>query len=131
WNQFCSDLLQKCGNLRNWPLEASHCRLSMEERLHVTDEVYKDINLAMVFNQVQWKKVTGLEWKEAFDLFFPPLKAPIKIQSQNYPGMKYWDDWHNMKTRMQPEDIHVIRNKYWSLFKLLHWVPKPHTDRLW
>ncbi|KAG2351260.1 hypothetical protein BDR07DRAFT_1502110 [Suillus spraguei] len=130
WNQFCSDLLQKCGNLRNQLLMASHCRLTMEEHQNVTDKVYKDINLAMVFHRVQWKKVSGQEWKEVFDIFFPPLSAELRMQPQNYPGMKYWNDWHGMKSRLPHADIMTIRNKYWKLFKELFWIPKPHKDWL-
>ncbi|KAG1717976.1 hypothetical protein EDB19DRAFT_1921560 [Suillus lakei] len=131
WNQFCSDVLQKCGNLKNSPLAASHCRLTMEERLHVTDDVYKDINLAMVFNRVQWKKVSGREWKEAFDIFFPPRNAPLRVQPQNFPTMKYWEEWFEMKRRLAPAAFDTVRNKYWTIFKELLWVPKPHKDRLW
>ncbi|KAG2136466.1 hypothetical protein DEU56DRAFT_913040 [Suillus clintonianus] len=131
WNQFCSDLLQKCGNLKNQQFAASHCRLSMEERLHVTDEVYKDLNLAMVFNRVQWKKVTGQEWADAFDIFFPPRNAPLRLQPQNFPTMKYWEEWFQMKQRLPPQSADTIRTRYWRLFKQLLWVPKPHKDRLW
>ncbi|KAG2063152.1 hypothetical protein BDR04DRAFT_1164177 [Suillus decipiens] len=131
WNQFCSDLLQKCGNLRNQPLAPSHCRLTMEERLHLTDEVYKDVNLAMVFNRVQWKRVSGQEWKEAFSIFFPPRNAPLQVQPQNYPTMKYWEEWYDMKRRLPAASFEIIRTRYWRLFKELQWVPKPHKDRLW
>ncbi|KAG2028760.1 hypothetical protein BDR03DRAFT_1019377 [Suillus americanus] len=131
WNQFCCDLLQKCGNLKNQPLAASHCRLTMEERLHVTEDVYKDMNLAMVFHRVQWKKVSGQEWKEAFDIFFPPPKAPLRIQPQNYPSMEYWVKWCSMKEQLPIATANTIRNRFWQMFKGLMWVPKPHKDRLW
>lgn len=131
WYQFCSDLLQKCGNIKNEPLNASHCRLTMEERLHVTDNVYKDTNLATVFNRVQWMKVSGREWKEAFDIFFPPRNAPLRVQPQNFPTMKYWEEWFEMKQRLSPENFDTVRNRYWRIFKELLWIPKPHKDRLW
>ncbi|KAJ8584373.1 hypothetical protein M405DRAFT_845212 [Rhizopogon salebrosus TDB-379] len=131
WNQFCSDLLQKCGNLKGQPLAESHCRLSAEERQHVNDAVYKDMNLAMVFHRVQWKKVTGQAWKDAFDIFFSPRSAPLLVQPQNFSSMQYWTDWYDMKQRLPPSDFDAMRNKFWILFKELQWVPKPHKDRLW
>ncbi|KAG2131304.1 uncharacterized protein EDB93DRAFT_1255565 [Suillus bovinus] len=103
----------------------------MDERLHVTDNVYKDLNLAMVFHQVQWKKVSGQEWKEAFNIFFPPHNAPLQVQPQDYPTMKYWEEWWSMKQRLPAATIDMVQNSFWKLFKELLWVPKPHKDRLW
>jgi hypothetical protein len=131
WNQFCSDILQKCGNMKGNPLAPSHCRLSMDERLHVTDDVYKDTNLAVIFNRVQWKRAHPVEWREAFDLFFLPPGTPPRLQPQNYPSMTYWMEWADMKRDKPANVIDAIRKKYWSLFKELYWIPKPYKDRLW
>jgi hypothetical protein len=131
WNQFCSDILQKCGNVRGQPLMASHCRLSLEERRNVTDTVYQDLNLAMVFNRVQWKKVSGIEWKKAFDIYFPSRNSKLMVQPQNFPSMAYWLDWHDMRRRLPPQSFDRMRSRYWTLFKKLLWIPKPHGDRLW
>jgi hypothetical protein len=131
WNQFCTDILQKCGNLKGNPLAPSHCRLSTDERLHVTDDVYRDTNLAVIFTRVQWKRAHRMEWREAFDLFFPPPGTSPRLQPQNYPNMIYWMQWADMKRDTPTRVIDAIRVKYWSLFKTLYWVPKPYSDRLW
>ncbi|KAG2133223.1 uncharacterized protein EDB93DRAFT_1107682 [Suillus bovinus] len=131
WNQFCSDVLQKCGNMKGNPLAPSHCRLSMHERLVVTDDIYRETNLALIFNRVQWKRAHPLEWREAFDQFFiPPGTAP-RLQPQNYPNMTYWMEWADMKRDKPAHVIDAIRTKYWALFKELYWIPKPYNDRLW
>lgn len=131
WNQFCSDVLQKCGNLKGEPLAASHCRLSMEERLHVTDDVYKDMNLAMVFHRVQCMKVSGKEWMDAFNLYFPSFKGPPGRQPQNYPRMKYWEEWCDLKLKLSGKDFDTVRRKFWELFKTLLWIAKPSKTRVW
>lgn len=132
WLQFCSDLLQKCGNMRNRGLETSHCRMSMEGRISgVTPDTFKDDNLALVFNQVQWKKASRGDWIAAFDIFFPPVGAAPRIQPQNFPTMLYWVKWADMKMHLPRSQVNRIRNKYWELFNELQWVPRPHYDRLW
>ncbi|KAG2127431.1 hypothetical protein BD769DRAFT_1668077 [Suillus cothurnatus] len=101
WNQFCTDILQKCGNLKGNPLAPSHCRLSKDERLHVTDDVYRDTNLAVIFTRVQWKRAHHMEWQEAFNLFFPPPGTSPRLQPQNYPNMIYWMQWSKVLVSFQ------------------------------
>ncbi|KAG1720856.1 uncharacterized protein EDB91DRAFT_1256796 [Suillus paluster] len=131
WHQFCSDVLQKCGNMKGNPLSPSHCRLTMHERLVITDDIYKETNLALIFNRVQWKRALPMEWREAFDKFFPPPRTAPPLQPQNYPNMTYWIEWADMKRDKPAAIIDIIRSKYWDLFKELYWIPKPYNDRLW
>ncbi|KAG1718437.1 hypothetical protein EDB19DRAFT_1920593 [Suillus lakei] len=131
WNQFCSDILQKCGNMKGNPTSPSHCRLSMHERLVVTEDIYKETNLALIFHRVQWKRAHPVEWREAFDKFFPPPGTAPRLQPQNYPNMSYWMEWADMKRDKPAYLIDEIRTKYWGLFKQLYWIPKPYNDRLW
>jgi hypothetical protein len=131
WNQFCSDLVQKCGNARGNQMQASHCALTMDERRNVTPAIYKESNLATVFHRVQWKRANGLEWREAFDQFFPPLGTPPRLQPQNFPTMQYWLTWAEMKRDMAADALNEVRTKYWALFKEFIWIPKPYSDRLW
>ncbi|KAG0693136.1 hypothetical protein DFH29DRAFT_1007619 [Suillus ampliporus] len=131
WHQFCSDVLQKCGNMKGNPLSPSHCRLSMHERLIVTDDIYRETNLALIFYRLQWKRAYPTEWREAFDKFFPPPGTAPRLQPQNYPNMTYWMEWADMKRDKPAAIIDAIRTKYWALFKELYWIPKPYNDRLW
>ncbi|KAG2048355.1 hypothetical protein BDR06DRAFT_976026 [Suillus hirtellus] len=131
WNQFCSDVLQKCGNMKGNPTSPSHCRLTMHERLLVTEDIYRETNLAAIFTRVQWKRAHPVEWREAFDKFFPPPGTPPRLQPQNYPNMTYWMQWADMKRDTPAHIIDEIRTKYWALFKQLYWIPKPYADRLW
>ncbi|KAG2746285.1 hypothetical protein P692DRAFT_20849548 [Suillus brevipes Sb2] len=85
-------------------------RLNMDEHLHVTDDVYKDANLAVIFNHVQWKRAHPVEWREAFDLFFLPPSTPPRLQPQNYPSMMEWAD---MKHDKPANIIDTIRKKYY------------------
>jgi len=104
----------------------------MDDRISsVTHDTYKETNLALVFNQVRWKKATRQEWVAAFDIFFPPLGAPPRLQPQNFPTMLYWIKWADMKMHLPKSQVKKIRETYWELFNELHWVPQPHSDRLW
>ncbi|KAG2355242.1 hypothetical protein BDR07DRAFT_1381622 [Suillus spraguei] len=123
WNQFCCDLLQKCGNMKGNPI--------MQERLVVMEDMYKETNLALIFHHVQWKRAHPVEWREAFDKFFPPPGTAPRLQPQNYPNMSYWMEWADMKRDKPAYLIDEIRTKYWGLFKQLYWIPKPYNNRLW
>ncbi|KAG9318980.1 hypothetical protein JVU11DRAFT_1096 [Chiua virens] len=54
WQQFLSDVLQKCGNLHGAGADASHCRLSSRERQNIKQEAITNINLAVIFRRVQY-----------------------------------------------------------------------------
>ncbi|KAG2034289.1 hypothetical protein BDR03DRAFT_984510 [Suillus americanus] len=131
WNQFCSDVLQKCGNMKGNPTSPSHCRLTMHEHLLVTKDIYKETNLVVIFTCVQWKRAHPVEWHKAFNKFFPPPSTPPRLQPQNYPNMTYWMQWADMKGDTPAHIINQIRTKYWALFKQLYWIPKPYADCLW
>lgn len=130
WRQFLSDLIQKCGNLRGARADASHCRLSMQERQNVTQELLLNIDLSTVFNRVQYRKANSKEWKDAFGHYFSPLDAKIPIQPQNFPNMLYWRRWAEMKS-LVPEAVGHMRRQLRVLFDQLLWVPQTASDRVW
>ena len=49
WQQFLSDLLQKCRNLCGVRADVSYCRLSIRERQNITQEAIANTNLALIF----------------------------------------------------------------------------------
>lgn len=130
WQQFLSDLLQKCGNLRGAGVYASHCRLSMRERQDITQEAMADINLAGIFNRVQYRTPTRKEWAAAFDRYFSPLDGKTPVQLQNFPQMLYWMRWAELKALL-PNQAGHMRQRLRLLFDQLCWVPQTASDRVW
>ncbi|KAH0825660.1 hypothetical protein J3R83DRAFT_11748 [Lanmaoa asiatica] len=130
WQQFLSDLLQKCGNLRGARADASHCRLAVRERQNITREAITDINLAAIFRRVQYRTSTRKEWVAAFEHYFSPLNGKIPIQPQNFPKMLYWLRWAELKT-LVPNQVGHMRRQLRRLFDQLYWVPQIASDRVW
>ena len=130
WQQFLSDLLQKCGNLRGVRADASHCRLSIRERQNITQEAIANTNLALIFRRVQYRTSTRQEWAAAFGHYFSPVDGKISIQPQNFPNMLYWMRWAELKTLL-PNQIGHVRRQLRLLFNQLCWIPQPVSDRLW
>lgn len=130
WQQFLSDLMQKCGNLRGPRADASHCRLSVRERQSITQQALINVNLATIFNRVQYRTSTRMEWANAFVHYFSPLDAKIPIQPQNFPNMLYWRRWAELKSLL-PDGVEHMRGQLRRRFDQLYWVPQPASDRVW
>lgn len=130
WQQFLSDLLQKCGNLRGARTNASHCRLSMQERQCITQEALTNIDLSTVFHRVQYRTSTRKEWADAFEHYFSPLDGKVPIQPQNFPNMMYWRRWAELKG-LAPDEVGHMRRQLRLLFDQLLWVPQAASDRVW
>ncbi|KAG9308932.1 hypothetical protein JVU11DRAFT_11396 [Chiua virens] len=130
WQQFLSDVMQKCGNLRGAIANASHCRLSTQERQNITQQALTHPNLATIFRRVQYRASARQEWADAFSHYFSPLDGKIPIQPQNFPNMLYWRRWAELKSLL-PAAVGNMRRQLRLLFDQLAWVPEPASDRVW
>ena len=130
WQQFLSDFMQKCGNLRGARADASHCILPIRDRQNITQEALTNIDLATIFRRVQYRTATRQEWAEAFDRCFSPLGAKIPIQPQSFPNMIYWRRWAELKSLI-PDKVGHMRRQLRLLFDQLRWVPQMASDRVW
>ena len=131
WHQFLSDLLQKCGNLRKQPFAASHCHLTLDERLGVTEETYRDLNLASVFTRVQWKCASPEEWHEAFNMFMPYPGSEPTVQPRNFLKMRYYLEWEELKELVPRYYAPIMFGALAGMFNKLGWVPRPYGDHAW
>jgi hypothetical protein len=129
WNQFLSDILQKCGNSHN--AGSSHCRLVIQERRTVTAETYNCLNLAVTFNRVQWHRVNNEDWMKLFGLYWPDIGAGCPPRVQNYRSMKYYVTWRDRIGDLSQLEVNQLRNKLWMEFSKLKWLPEANRDRVW
>jgi hypothetical protein len=131
WNQFCSDMLQKCGNKRNDCTGASFCRISMTTREQITEQTYININLAQVFNKVQWRVASREVWRNIFCRFWPNQGHVTGPSVQNFRSMEYFCTYKTLIADMDAADVNEARSRLWARFQLLNWVPDALCDRVW
>jgi hypothetical protein len=129
WYQFLSDVLQKCGNSHNMP--TSHCHLSMEDRRLATPETFKSLNLSLVFSRVQWRRVPQNEMLTIFGAFWPDNQHLCRADVQNYRTMRYYTTWKMRIGELAAVDVNHIRNRLWTEFRTLKWMPAATQDRVW
>jgi hypothetical protein len=129
WYQFLSDVLQKCGNSHNMP--ASHCHLSVDDRRSITPETYKSLALALVFRHIQWQRITRDEMMTLFGAFWPDQTHLCRTDVQNYRTMLYYSTWKWRAGELSAADVNCVRNRLWSEFQTLEWMPEATQDRVW
>ncbi|KAI9429470.1 hypothetical protein H4582DRAFT_1826673 [Lactarius indigo] len=131
WRQFPYDLFENAPNHRS-NREASHLLLTEQERREATVEVFQDTNLSRLFSQVVVKVVEPHKWEELqFERYFPPKGFKPPIRFQNFPRMRYFQEWNTMMEDLSTDSAQVVRNTFWQVFKTFKWLPLTDTDRIW
>jgi hypothetical protein len=129
WLQFIFDVTQKAANRKRTD-EDGYCKLSAEERLAATDDLYKNLRLSDFFNDCQWREASGDEWNAAFDHLFPLGEKIGKVQ--NYKPCTYFKTWTAIKEGAgDTETLETIRRALKAKFNTLLWFPCAQADRIW
>lgn len=131
WYQFLSDILQKSGNAKNQPFKPSYCRMTMRQREAVTPEHFQSTNLALTWNEVQWKMASSAEWKKVFCILWPRKGHITNPSAQGWRQMQYYQNWKSFTARLKWEEVEKLRRKLLSLFKTLAWAPRSTNNRPW
>jgi hypothetical protein len=131
WQQFLSDLLQKCGNSRGDSTIASHCRMTMAQRTSASMELYQQLNLALIFRRVQWRYADQKEWLHAFEIYWPKKNHVTGLSIQNLKTMQYYTTWKSQVAKLTMQEVEHIRNRLWVIFRSLKWIPNAKCDRVW
>jgi hypothetical protein len=131
WRQFPLDLFENGPNFRS-NKEGSHLLLSEEERKLATIEFFRDTDLSHLFSRVV-VKIHGLDkWQDLeFKRYFPPKGFVAPSHLQNFPRMKYFQEWNKLMANLNSDDAQVVRDTFWTTFKTFKWVPLTDSDRLW
>ncbi|TFK62821.1 hypothetical protein BDN72DRAFT_902928 [Pluteus cervinus] len=130
WGQFLHDLTAKAPNPKPAD-EPSYCKLSDEERLHATDETYKNKVLSDYFTTCRWKVATDREWTEVFDHLWLGKGQVKRGKVQNYASMTYFSSWEQIKARTDGETVLKMRKVLKAQFNKLYWMPFAQAERIW
>lgn len=131
WRQFPYDLLENGPN-RKSNREPSHILMPMQERERSTVEVFKTTDLRKLFSRVVVKVVSEASWKRVqFKRYFPHKGFTPPTRFQNFPYMRYFQEWNTLMERLSEEDAKVVRESMWKEFKTFQWLPLTDTDRVW
>ncbi|KAJ7232241.1 hypothetical protein C8J57DRAFT_1533165 [Mycena rebaudengoi] len=111
-----SQLIQRSGVLQG----ETYSRLSFTQQHLVGLETFRDPNISVYWDRVQWRKVPNLN--ESFDLLFPVADATA-IDYLNHPGWSMQTAWRTlMKVREKcPEAWNVWRQVMWQEFSTFRW----------
>src|ERR1700744_4276091 len=72
------------------------------------------------------------DWKNLqFRRYFPPKGFVAPTRFQNFPYMRYFQEWNTLMNRLSEEDSTVVRALIWRQFKTFQWLPCADTDRAW
>jgi hypothetical protein len=94
-------------------------------------DIFQTLKLRRIFLQTVCRILPADEWRsKVFDLYFPP-KGLSKMHIQHFPSTKYYRQWAKLMDRT-PEDVaKSIRERVYSWFSQLQWLPFPESDRMW
>ncbi|KAH6893875.1 hypothetical protein BKA70DRAFT_1439700 [Coprinopsis sp. MPI-PUGE-AT-0042] len=130
WIQFLVDTICLIPNRKPADQEP-YCVLPIPKRLTATIEVYQTLNLATVFNDVQYLRGSTAEWKRAFNHLFPSMGVKKKGTIQNYGKAPYFALWEKLKGQITEEVCVVAKKALWEMVKTLNWMPFALSDRIW
>jgi hypothetical protein len=131
WRQFPYDLFENAPNHRS-NRQGSHLLLSEQQRSQATIEVFKDTDLSQLFSRVVVKVVKPEKWQNLeFKRYFPAKGFVVPTRLQNFPRMRYFQEWNTLMDSLSHDDAQVVRDSFWNIFKTFKWLPLTDTDRIW
>lgn len=131
WRQIPVDIMSLAPNKKS-NSESAHVLLPKEERDQITLGHFKTLTLSRFFEKVQARSMTPSEWRTlVFDRYFPAKKAKLNPRLQNFPKATYFIDWRQLMGRLSSSDARTVRNRVFTEFRSLAWLPYPTTDRMW
>ncbi|TFK19679.1 hypothetical protein FA15DRAFT_601072 [Coprinopsis marcescibilis] len=130
WNHFLPNIINLCPNRRN-ARDSPYCLLKKEALDEVTIEVYQNLYLGELFDDVQWCRGSRKEWNQVFDLLWPAKGEKKTGKLQNYPKSVYYPLWEAMMERMEDDVAQKAREQIHNIYNTLDWVPYALCDRIW
>ena len=131
WRQFPYDIFENAPNHR-YSHQGSHLRLSTEQRRDATIKVFQTTDLRQLFSRVVVKILTPEKWRDlVFRRYFPEKGFKQPKHLQNFPRLRYYQDWNTLMDGVSAEDAETVRESFWETFETFHWLPLTDSDRLW
>lgn len=129
--QYASDIMQKVGNPRKQAPVVSYCLLVQYDRQQLGIDDINTLNLGPLFAQVQWRRATRQEWREAFNRMFPPVDHVDSYSTSHFRGCRYYHTFRDLLLKLDPQRGLFVRNLLKRKIAELAWIPAPKSDRLW
>ncbi|KAK7440778.1 hypothetical protein VKT23_016854 [Stygiomarasmius scandens] len=135
WRQFPVDVFAVSPN-QGGIGSPSYVLLGVVDRLKLTEEVFRSLDLTRLFKKVQVRFMDERDWDRLlFDKLFPDKRegqGPIyRGDKQNYPYCTYYMDWASLMDRLVGCDRETVRNAVRIRFRQLLWLPWVRSDRMW
>ncbi|RXW21035.1 hypothetical protein EST38_g4823 [Candolleomyces aberdarensis] len=130
WRQYSIDLAKLIPN-RQHASDASYCVIPRNQLDNVTPALYQNVNLCDIFDDVQWRLATRVQWERTFSHLWPEKNVKKRGRLQNYGQAAYYRLWETMTSRMSDETAKASRQAIWSFFKTLEWAPCAGAERIW
>jgi len=131
WRQFPYDLFENAPNHKS-NRQGSHLLLSEQERREATIEIFRDTDLSRLFSRVVVKIVRHEKWQDLeFKRYFPAKGFIPPTRFQNFPRMRYFQEWNTLMESLSIDDAQAVRDSFWRTFKTFKWLPLTDTDRVW
>ncbi|PPQ80694.1 hypothetical protein CVT26_006697 [Gymnopilus dilepis] len=131
YHQFICDITAKAPN-QSGAGSPSYLALDAKARRLVTEDTYKDRNLAAYFRDCQWKVATKKEWNDIFEKLWPPKGFTLTAtHTQNYKQARYYLYWRAMLKRSEETTANRMRMVLKQKFDTFYFMPWAHSDRIW
>jgi hypothetical protein len=131
FRQFPYDVFQVAPNRKSHKT-GSWILLDDTARSGVRIDVFKTLDLSLIFDEVQYRIVDQNVWKDVvFARYFPAKGQKPPKALQNFPAATYYKDWIDLMNRLSTNDANLVRRTMFRKFDELHWVPYPASDRMW
>ncbi|KNZ79311.1 hypothetical protein J132_10732 [Termitomyces sp. J132] len=132
WSQFLMDVPNKSPNPRGAGRH-SYIKLDDEERGQGKEEVFKTLDLSLIFRTVAYRKGSLKDWQRAFGWLFPDRGVQIGASVQGYPTSIYFQKWLRWANddRNDLDLLKSVRSALWDRFRNLEWIPDAQQDKMW
>ena len=129
--QYASDIMQKCGNLRGQGPVSSFCPLVQYERQHLNFDDINTLDLGHLFTQVQWRQGTPDDWDRAFDRLFPDVNHIDHFHTSHFGTCRYYRTYREWLQKLPKDRGLEVRAALEEKIAELAWIPATKSDRLW
>lgn len=130
YKQFLVDMAVKSPAPRGVH-KPSYLKLTENERVKVTEDLYNQTRLSDVWREVSWKLGSAEEREMVFGHLFPPPGHETSNKAQNYRGCRYYRIWKEICATADVHTAQEIRKVIRRKVIVLKWLPFAVSDRMW
>jgi hypothetical protein len=130
YRQLLCDIMCKAPNPRGVD-NPSYCKLTREERLSVSEDVFHNRSIPALWRKCQYKRVSKNEFNLAFNHLFPARDHKTGPKVQNYTQCQYYVKWKEICTTATPATVDIIRQEIRKRLVKFAWLPHACQHKMW